>query len=142
MSMTMDAVLARLHREELSACEGSPDLHAEILREVAARGSPDAISGLLDRALATPRSIAGTVAASRLALLHLERGLPVSEAERITQLERQVLDLEVEPAALKGVIYSLARTNHVGALLGSTWFDELFDRAGTRRPTGLAEANE
>ena len=125
----------RIQREELRACERSPDLHHQIRRSVEGKVSLETAEALLEKALAASPSVPAIVDASRCALRSLDGKLASVERDRVEQIQKLVLDHHVGPSVLKAEIYRLARHHQAQDLLDSTWFDELFERSETRRLT-------
>jgi hypothetical protein len=130
-----DAARRRLSREALEAFARAPEIWSEIEGRLEDGAAASDLMPLLERALARPATIEGTVAAARKVRQAIGQRLSEGERRRLDALEEQVLAGQTGPTLLKGVIYRLARTLDAREVLESTWFDDLFDRVESRRHT-------
>ncbi len=133
--MKDEGLKVRLAHEGLEARARSPELWAKIEALKKSRGSAAEIEDLLDRALAMPTSLAGTVQASAEARKTLDPHLDEGTRRRLDAVEAQVLAGHTGPSLLKGMLYRAAKEHRCRELLKATWFEELFDRLESRRFT-------
>jgi hypothetical protein len=137
MSLYADRFRRKLARLHLELLEKDPVALQELERAAEA-GEPEAVlTARLDLALARETDVASTVAAGREAVRELEPGLEDEDRRRLRALERRVLAYEVGVAPLKAEIFRLARRAQARELLDNSWFQEVFERVGTRRAADL-----